>query len=79
MRKRFGVKITFRQLLEDLSSLDAMAAYLADKVPAPASPLISASCLGAISHRALSVGQVGPVRPVRNPLPSHLPRLPRLF
>src|SRR5580698_1488208 len=42
LRKRFGVKITFRQLLEDLNSLDAMAAFLADKIPAPASPPVSA-------------------------------------
>ena len=36
LRQRFGVKITFRQLLEDLTTLDTMAAYLAEKAPAPA-------------------------------------------
>src|SRR5580698_3714250 len=43
LRKRFGVKITFRQLLEDLNSLDAMAAFLADRIPAPATPPVSPS------------------------------------
>jgi acyl transferase domain-containing protein/glutamate-1-semialdehyde aminotransferase len=34
--KSFGVRIAFRQLLEELSSLDALAAYLAPHMPAPA-------------------------------------------
>src|SRR5580704_17426268 len=38
LRKRFGVKITFRQMLEDLTTLDARAAYLAEKAPASAPP-----------------------------------------
>ena len=38
LRKRFGVKITFRQMLEDLTTLDAMAAHLAEKAPAAAAP-----------------------------------------
>jgi acyl transferase domain-containing protein len=38
IEKSFGVHVTFRQLLEELSSLDALAAHLAPSMPAPASP-----------------------------------------
>ena len=34
IQKQFGVKIAFRQLLEELSTIDALAAYLAEFVPA---------------------------------------------
>jgi len=34
LRQKFGVKITFRQLLEDLVSIAAVARYLDEKVPA---------------------------------------------
>src|SRR5476651_1404637 len=33
-RQKFGVKITFRQLLEDLVSIAAVSAYLDEQVPA---------------------------------------------
>jgi acyl transferase domain-containing protein/acetylornithine/succinyldiaminopimelate/putrescine aminotransferase len=36
IEKSFGVRVTFRQLLEELSSLDALAAHLAPSMPAPA-------------------------------------------
>ncbi len=36
IEKSFGVHVTFRQLLEELSSLDALAAHLAPSMPAPA-------------------------------------------
>ena len=35
IEKSFGVRVTFRQLLEELSSLDALAAHLAPGMPAP--------------------------------------------
>jgi len=35
IEKSFGVRVTFRQLLEELSSLDALAAHLAPTMPAP--------------------------------------------
>jgi acyl transferase domain-containing protein len=35
IEKSFGVRVTFRQLLEELSSLDALAARLAPGMPAP--------------------------------------------
>ncbi len=35
IEKSFGVHVTFRQLLEELSSLDALAAHLAPSMPAP--------------------------------------------
>ena len=38
IEKSFGVHVTFRQLLEDLSSLDALAAHLAPSMPVPSSP-----------------------------------------
>jgi iturin family lipopeptide synthetase A len=34
LRQKFGVKISFRQLLEDLVTIDAVTAYLDEKVPA---------------------------------------------
>ena len=38
IEKAFGVHVTFRQLLEELSSLDALAAHLAPSMPAPLAP-----------------------------------------
>jgi acyl transferase domain-containing protein len=43
IEKSFGVRVTFRQLLEELSSLDALAAYLAPSMPAPASSVAPAA------------------------------------
>ncbi|MEJ0000652.1 MAG: MupA/Atu3671 family FMN-dependent luciferase-like monooxygenase [Verrucomicrobiota bacterium] len=34
LRQKFGVKLTFRQLLEDLVTIDAVSGYLDEKVPA---------------------------------------------
>src|SRR2546425_35282 len=48
-RSKFGVKVTFRQLLEELSTIDAVANYLDQKMPlgkveiAPAAPTQEAS------------------------------------
>src|SRR5689334_5371588 len=42
IEKSFGVHVTFRQLLEELSSLDALAAHLAPSMPAPSSPATAA-------------------------------------
>ncbi|HZD08344.1 MAG TPA: acyltransferase domain-containing protein, partial [Candidatus Limnocylindrales bacterium] len=39
IEKAFGVHVTFRQLLEELSSLDALAAHLAPSMPAPLAPV----------------------------------------
>lgn len=38
VQKTFKVKVTFRQLLNDMPSIARLAEYLADKVPAPAVP-----------------------------------------
>jgi glutamate-1-semialdehyde aminotransferase/acyl carrier protein len=43
IEKSFGVHVTFRQLLEELSSLDALAAHLAPSMPAPAPAPVSAA------------------------------------
>ncbi len=43
IEKSFGVHVTFRQLLEELSSLDALAAHLAPSMPAPSSPIAPAA------------------------------------
>ena len=45
IEKAFGVRVTFRELLEELSSLDALAAHLAPSMPAPtpSAPLASPS------------------------------------
>jgi natural product biosynthesis luciferase-like monooxygenase protein len=34
LRQKFGIKISFRQLLEDFVTIDALSAYLDEKVPA---------------------------------------------
>lgn len=39
IEKAFGIHVTFRQLLEELSSLDALAAHLAPSMLAPSSPM----------------------------------------
>ncbi len=38
-RKKFGIKITFRQLLEELSSIDTLADYIDQQMPLNAKPL----------------------------------------
>jgi acyl transferase domain-containing protein len=43
IEKSFGVHVTFRQLLEELSSLDALAAHLAPSMPVPSSPIAPAA------------------------------------
>ncbi|MBI3871124.1 MAG: aminotransferase class III-fold pyridoxal phosphate-dependent enzyme [Verrucomicrobia bacterium] len=44
MKSRFGIKITFRQLLETLTSIDALATYLDEQLPcAAATPEATAS------------------------------------
>ena len=57
-RKEFGVKVTFRQLLEDLATMDALAAHLdailpPDVLPAPA----------AVSSAPPAPAPVGPSQP----------------
>jgi amino acid adenylation domain-containing protein len=38
VQKRFGLKVTFRQMLGDLGTLESLAAYLDSKMPPEASP-----------------------------------------
>jgi acyl transferase domain-containing protein len=45
IEKSFGVHLTFRQLLEELSSLEALAAHLAPSMPAPTNSIALAAPL----------------------------------
>ncbi|EEF60005.1 hybrid non-ribosomal peptide synthetase/type I polyketide synthase [Pedosphaera parvula] len=40
LQKKYGVKVTFRQLSEQFSTLDTLAAYLDSQMPADASPTL---------------------------------------
>jgi glutamate-1-semialdehyde aminotransferase/malonyl CoA-acyl carrier protein transacylase len=65
IEKSFGVHVTFRQLLEELSSLDALAAHLAPSMPAPAAvvppsaptplnmPAVSAATIAEVAELAM--------------------------
>ncbi len=55
-RKEFGVKVTFRQLLEELATLGTLAAYLDEKLPPDAPPPIA-------QPRAASVAIAQPATP----------------
>lgn len=59
LRKRFGVKITFRQLIEDLTTLEAIAAFLSDKVPMKGAATTSSPTLK-VSTGAAIPQQVSP-------------------
>src|SRR5580698_10277532 len=66
LRKRFGVKITFRQMLEELTTLDAMAAYLGEKAPAtaapaPAAPAVAPSLPAAATASPIVSGSTNPL------------------
>jgi glutamate-1-semialdehyde aminotransferase/malonyl CoA-acyl carrier protein transacylase len=50
IEKSFGVHVTFRQLLEELSSLDALAAHLAPSMPAPAALAPAPTAAPASTH-----------------------------
>src|SRR5579864_8333363 len=63
IEKAFGVHVTFRQLLEELSSLDALAAHLAPSMPTPSSiapaPVIPPSAIAAqAEHASIPLGGV---------------------
>lgn len=75
LMSRFGVKVTFRQLLDRESSPDALAAYLDAQLPADAIPADPAPAAPAVAAPAASVapGAV-PVAPALLPAPlSDLP------
>jgi natural product biosynthesis luciferase-like monooxygenase protein/amino acid adenylation domain-containing protein len=64
LRKRFGVKITFRQLLEDLTTLDTMAGYLAEKAPAAISPAPAPAKAAPVAAPASPAPATTPAEPV---------------
>ena len=68
LRKRFGVKITFRQLLEDLTNLDSMAAYLVEKAPAAVSA--PAPAKPAPAAQPATPAPAAPASPISTPLAS---------
>ena len=53
LQKTFGVKVSFRQLLDELSTIDALAAYLLTMLPAEGGPSSAAPAVPAAPARAL--------------------------
>ena len=47
VQSRFGTKITFRQIMNELASLDALAGFLAEKVAPPSAAEVSATVAAA--------------------------------
>jgi iturin family lipopeptide synthetase A len=52
LQREFGVKVSFRQLMEELSSLDALAAYLDAALPPEAAPIAAAPAAAAATRPA---------------------------
>ena len=65
IQSKFGLKITFRQLLDQLSTLEALAAYVDSKLPADALPAAveAPQTKAAGVAAASSAGAVAPVAP----------------
>ena len=72
IEKSFGVRVTFRQLLEELSSLDALAAHLAPGMPAPVAP--AAATLAPVPSRPQVCLRLLRRRPPRLPSFAFLPQ-----
>jgi iturin family lipopeptide synthetase A len=72
-RKEFGLKVTFRQLLEDFSTMETLAAHLdaqlPSEVPVPPAP-------APVIARPVETGTI-PALPVSPSTPPHLAGLPR--
>jgi glutamate-1-semialdehyde aminotransferase/acyl carrier protein len=72
IRQKFGVKITFRQLLEDLVSISTLSTYLDEKVPAdkfaaaPA-PVAKAPALVAAAPAASASRPAAPLASIASP------------
>ncbi len=58
MNARFGCALTFRQLLSDVPSVEALAARVADRFPAPTEALPAAPALAAVPADASSLESV---------------------
>ena len=56
LKNRFGVKVTFRQLMEELNSMDALAGYLCSRIVEPAASALP----GAVGGVSLPVREGGP-------------------
>ncbi len=73
--KRYGVKVTFRQLNDDLSSLNALSSYLDEKLPAETAPAVSpqpASHAQTVPTASVAPAQLPPITPNLSPSTSHL-------
>ena len=68
LQKTFGVKISFRELLEELSTIDALAAHLDGVLPAEATPAPAAATASAAAAPALA--PAGPARSASAPRPA---------
>ena len=51
LRQKFGVKLTFRQLMENLASISAVAEYLNKEIPADKFTIAPAATVSARSRR----------------------------
>jgi natural product biosynthesis luciferase-like monooxygenase protein len=67
LRQKFGVKITFRQLLEDLVTIDALSAYLDAQIPADK-----------VIGTPAPVPVAAPVKPTPSTTPAPVAKLPAM-
>ncbi len=54
VKRQFGVAVTFRQLMEKLRSLDALAQYLDETLPAEAAPAVAPVAAAPVSAQPAS-------------------------
>ena len=59
LQKTFGIKVTFRQLMQDFPNLDSLAGYMDGKMPAEAAPPATAPPAVAASSAALLIPRSG--------------------
>src|SRR5664279_3667544 len=66
LKKRFRVKITFRQLLEELTTLEAIASYVAAQMPSDVTP--ACTSINVSSATVPGSVEVRPVEPTNTAL-----------
>ncbi|WP_201756638.1 polyketide synthase [Corallococcus silvisoli] len=78
VQKQFGVKVTFRQLLEEVASLTQLATFLDGRMPPEAAPAVATAQLTAnvLAQPQVAPAQAGGALPAQHPtapLPSAFP------
>jgi amino acid adenylation domain-containing protein len=86
LQSRFGIKITFRQLMEDLSTLKALSAYVDAHIapglyeaPAAAGPVVSPTPSPVSVTPAIATASAGASSPMEELMKSQLAALNQLF